>query len=225
MVLYWFLKIIFWLPAKFIFPTKFINKQKLPKGKCIIACNHVSGLDPFVLALYLNRPICFMAKADFYKHPVLRFFLNTFKCVAAKRDGKDFKAIREAVTLLEKGYAFGLFPEGTRNYKDPDHIQDFKNGVALFSLQSKTPVIPVIIKRKTRPFRKNYVIMGEPIGFDEFYGERITKENIDFASDKLWNEMDKLQDGFNKMLAEEYPKKFKYEARRIEGQVDDENNG
>lgn len=221
MGLYWFLKVIFWLPAKIIFPTKFFNKKKIPKGKCIIACNHVSGWDPFILAAYLNRPISFMAKADFYKNPVLRFFLKTFCCVAAKRDGKDFQAIRDAINLLKKGYPFGLFPEGTRNYKDPDHIQPFKNGVALFALQSKTPVTPVIIKRKSKLFRQNYVIMGEPIDLSEFYSSRITKESIDGASDKIWKEMDKLQDEFNKTLAEKYPKKFQYKKRVIEGQCID----
>ena len=134
----------------------------------------------------------------------------------AKRDGKDFQAIREAIALLEKGYAFGLFPEGTRNYLDPDHIQPFKNGVALFALKSKTPVTPVIVKRKTRPFRMNYVMMGDAIDLSEFYGDRITKEQIDGATEKLWREMDRMQDGFNKLLAEKYPKKFVHTPRGIE---------
>lgn len=226
MWLYWFAKIIFWLPAKIIFPTKFFNKKRIPKGKCIIACNHVSGWDPIILAAYLNRPVCFMAKADFYKNPILKVLLTTLHCVPAKRDGKDFQAIRDAIILLEKGYAFGLFPEGTRNYKDPDHIQEFKNGVALFALKSQTPVMPVIIKRKTRPFRRNFVTMGEPVSFEEYYGGRIGKESIDGASEKLWKEMDKLQDGFNKTLSEKYPKKFIYTQRAIEEKAEnDENNG
>lgn len=224
MWLYWFAKIFFWLPAKIIFPTKFFNKKKLPKGKCIVACNHVSGWDPVVLVANINRPVSFMAKADFYNNWFLRFLLNTIHCVPAKRDGKDFQAIREAITLLEKGYAFGLFPEGTRNYLDPDHIQPFKNGVALFALKSKTPVMPVIVKRKTRPFRMNYVMMGDAIDLSEFYGDRITKEQIDGATEKLWREMDKMQDGFNKLLAEKYPKKFVYTPRGIEKSNGSEEN-
>lgn len=222
----WFAKIIFWLPAKLLFPTKFFNKQKIPKGKCIVACNHVSGWDPIVLVANLNRPVSFMAKADFYKNPFLALLLKTIRCVPAKRDGKDFQAIRDAIALLEEGYAFGLFPEGTRNYDDPDHIRRFKNGAALFALKSQTPVIPVIFKRRMKPFRMNYIMMGDPIDFSEFYDERITKEKIDGATEKLWREMDKMQDNFNKLLAEKYPKRFAYVPRLVEEKSSDgQNNG
>lgn len=213
MWLYWFAKIAWWLPNLILFPTKFFNKQKLPKGKCIVISNHLSGWDPIVMIANMSRPVSFMAKKELYDNWFLNFIFPILKLVKAKRDGKDFQAIREALSLLEQGYAFGLFPEGTRNYKDPAHIQSFKNGAALFALKSKAPVYPLIINRKMRPFKKNYIYMGNPIDLSEYYDKGVNAEMLDKVTEKLWSSMDVMQDNFNKMLSEKYPKKFTYVSR------------
>ena len=215
MWLYWIVIVLWFIPSSILFPTKVFNKKKIPKGKCIIACNHVSGWDPVVLAVKTFHPIAYMIKASLYKSKFLKGVFNIFGCIKTERDGSDFRAIKSAIDTLNKGRTFGLFPEGTRNLEDPDHIIEFKNGASLFALKTKTQIIPVIIKRRFKVFQKNYMIMGDPIDFSEFYGEGVSSDVVAKATQKLWTEMDKLQDEFNQLLAKKYPKKFKYVPREV----------
>ncbi|MEG1519416.1 MAG: lysophospholipid acyltransferase family protein [Clostridia bacterium] len=208
MWLFYVLRPFWWLISLVVFPVKIFNKKKLPKTRCIVAMNHLSGWDPVIVVTHTDKLVHFMTKSTLYKSKFLKWVFNLFQFVPVNRDGTDYSAIKQVISILEKDKPFGIFPEGTRNYKDPDHIQEFKNGLALFAIKTQSPIYPVLLKRKTKAFRKNYITFGEPIFLDEFYGQRVTSELTDEATQVIWEKMNVVQGEFNAMLAEKYPKKF-----------------
>ncbi len=75
----------------------------------ILAANHESLIDPWILGLATPRPIRYMAKAELWRNPVARFVLNQFGTFPVERDGGDRIAISRAAQLLAGGEALNGF--------------------------------------------------------------------------------------------------------------------
>ena len=80
-----------------------------------------------------------------------------------------------------------VFPQGTRSSKED--IEGLKQGVAMFCLKTKAPLIPMVYLKKNKLFRRNTLVIGKPIEFDLSY----SKENCEIVINKLEEEMIKLQ--------------------------------
>ncbi len=113
------------------------------KGGCIIASNHRSNLDPFVLNVISPRPILFMAKEELFKIPVFSWFIKKAGAFPVKRNGRDIKAMKRALSLLKEGYCIGIFPEGRR--AKPGEFRKPQSGVGLLVSKTDAPVVPVKI--------------------------------------------------------------------------------
>src|SRR5205807_2890842 len=82
------------------------------KGAFLLASNHISHFDPFILSSVLRRKIDWMAMAEFFPLPIIGSFLRAVDAFPAERDRADRKTIRTAIEKLKSGHAVGVFPEG-----------------------------------------------------------------------------------------------------------------
>lgn len=165
-----------WALARFLLYLLFgfsaKGQEHVPKtGPVILAANHLSILDPIAVGAGVWRPVSFFARADLFRLPVLSWLLPRIHAIPVERGESDLAAIKRALRTLERGFAFGIFPEGTRSRTG--RLQPFKTGVAAIALRTGTPVVPVAVMgtekalpvgsrmiRLRRPIR---VIYGEPI--------------------------------------------------------------
>lgn len=156
------------------FPTKYVGRENLSKGSFILACNHLSNLDPFIVGTSVWRHFNFIAKDSLFKNKFLSFIFSEFGAIPIKRDTSDFHAIREVLRRMKKGDPLILFPEGTRGVSGRD--KKVQGGVGLIALKAQVPVIPVHIEGsdkslppKTKWFRRHPVIVtfGKPIIFNK----------------------------------------------------------
>src|SRR5438105_10907216 len=102
-----------------LFGLRVRGRENLPaEGGYVLACNHVSNLDPWPLGLPLwpRRCLRFMAKSELYWWP-LRYLLNGVGAFPVRRGQHDVEAIETAVRLVREGYVVAMFPEGTRRIK------------------------------------------------------------------------------------------------------------
>lgn len=116
-------------------------------GGFIVASNHYSEVDPFMLAHFLvdhGRPPFFLAKSSLFEVPLLGQALThleqvpVYRATSRARDALD--AAREA---LAEGKPIAIMPEGTLT-RDPDlWPMKAKPGVGRLALTSGAPVIPV----------------------------------------------------------------------------------
>ena len=117
----------------------------------ILAANHRSFLDPFVIGCCLRRPIYFVAKRELFDSRLLGWVLNCLGAFPVRRGESDEEAMATALTLLERGEAVVIFPEGTRNRSGP--LAEPQARVGRLALQSGAPVVPIAVKGTERARR------------------------------------------------------------------------
>jgi 1-acyl-sn-glycerol-3-phosphate acyltransferase len=146
-----------------IYGFRSIDSQNVPTtGAVIVACNHVSYLDPVVLGIGFLRPVTYLAKKQLFEIPVLGRIIYGLGAYPLDREAGGAAAVRAALRALKEGRCIGIFPEGGRNL---DGLHEEKGGAALLGALSGAPVVPAAIAgtRRARPFRRIRVIYGEPL--------------------------------------------------------------
>ncbi|MDD2430108.1 MAG: lysophospholipid acyltransferase family protein [Firmicutes bacterium] len=144
----------------------------MPEGGVILAGNHISNLDPPVLACASKRPVYFLAKKELFKNPVIGAILRAFKAYPLDRSKGDLAAIKRALTVLKEDKVLGIFPEGTR-VKGAAMGKPL-NGAAFLATQAKVPIVPVAVSGTELGFKglflgkiKMAVVFGKPITVEE----------------------------------------------------------
>lgn len=205
MLFYIVLAIIF-IPIKLLFPTIVKGRKNLPKGKAIYASNHQTNFDIMVLACGLYRRIYALGKAELFKNKFISWFLRGIGCVKINRGTADIEAVKNVYTILKKKQKpIVIFPTGTRN-SSPDEVQDIKNGVAMFSVKTQSPIVPMVLIKKPVPFRINKLVIGKPLDLSKYEGMPANKELYAQISQDLSSAMEQL--------IEQNTKKKKKEAKQ-----------
>jgi 1-acyl-sn-glycerol-3-phosphate acyltransferase len=145
-------------------------------GGAIIACNHVSYLDPPAVAISSPQEVHFLAKDYLFKVPLFGGLIRALNSHPVSGSAGDIAVMRLIVQLLSEGKKVILFPEGTRGEKD--ELTELKPGIALLIARSKTAVIPTYIdgtfaiwsrwRRFPKLCGKTRVVFGSPIRWEEF---------------------------------------------------------
>lgn len=149
------------------------GRENLPaSGGYVLACNHLSSLDPWPLALPLwpRRWLRFMAKSELYWWP-LRLVLDRAGAFKVRRGGGDLQAIETAVELAREGHVIAMFPEGTRRAKGlvKRHQPRPRSGAARIALEAGVPLVPAAVAGTDRlltlgPLRIAY---GAPVEIED----------------------------------------------------------
>lgn len=137
----------------------YIGTENIPqKGGFIAACNHQSYSDPPLLATAIKgRKFSFMAKSElFQKNKLFKWLITALGAFPVERGAGDTGAIDRAISDLEKGKVFVIFPEGTRS-KDGT-IGRAKSGVTLIASKANAAVVPFCIKYGEKKGRQHITI-------------------------------------------------------------------
>ncbi|MDX1631189.1 MAG: AMP-binding protein [Thermoanaerobaculia bacterium] len=112
----------------------------------VIASNHASYLDGFVLATALPPRAAYVVKGELLENPFTRIFLSRLGCVFVERfdPGKGEEESEKAVRALERGDHLVLFPEGT--LQRAPGLMPFRMGAFVVAARTGTPVVPVVIR-------------------------------------------------------------------------------
>ena len=134
-------------------------------GSLVVAGNHESILDPFIVSAAISRPIRYLAKSELWRVPLLPWWLASVEAIPVERGGSDVAAIASAIAALEAGEVVGLFPEGGVKREGP-----WLRGAARMALATGAPLLPVrlletrkALGRGSVGFPRLAALIGEPI--------------------------------------------------------------
>jgi 1-acyl-sn-glycerol-3-phosphate acyltransferase len=146
-------------------------------GPLVVACNHISYVDPVALGVALPRPVWYMAKIELFRIPVLGPMLPSLGAYPVERGKGDIAAIRGSLRVLKEGKAVGIFPEGTRNLHGDAPVH---TGVALLASLAGAPVLPAFVRGGDRAKRlgKLSVAFGEPMSLAGGHKGKATREEL-----------------------------------------------
>jgi 1-acyl-sn-glycerol-3-phosphate acyltransferase len=170
-VLYWTLRAILVPFFLVYFRLARVGSEHLPRtGPLLLASNHRSFLDPFVIGTLVRRPVYYMAKRELFEKRWQAWILNALGAFPVDRGAGDRDAMDTARAILLRGDCVVVFPEGTRVRPGP--LGSPRRGIGRLALETGAPVAPVAVigsdavRRgcRIRP-RKVRIRVGRPLLF------------------------------------------------------------
>lgn len=179
--------------ANIIYPIKIFGQENIPEENCVVCSNHLSIIDVTYIVKKFNEKTFFLAKKEVMKGKFIGKLLGSFGGIPIDRENVDIRTLMYLIKLLKGGNNLVVFPEGTRNKTGSCELLPFKGGSMLFAVKSKKAILPLIVYKKARIFRKNYLIIGKPFELTEFYDKQMTEEVITFLENFVRDKMVELQ--------------------------------
>jgi 1-acyl-sn-glycerol-3-phosphate acyltransferase len=170
-----------------------IGAQNVPEtGAAILAPNHFSYMDHFLIGIFIRRKVRFMAKSQLFT-PLARWVYLQGGVFPVRRGARDDEAFITAEAILEQSGVVAMYPEGGRS-RTGDLQQQAKPGIGRLVLDSGAPVVPIAIYGSSRirnwkrlRFPAVRVQYGEPLHFEREPGA--TRERQQEVADAIFAEI------------------------------------
>ena len=141
-MIYYTVRAICWLILQIFWKIEVVGIENVPKeGSLILASNHVSYLDPIVLATTMKRKICFITKKEAFNNIFGSILLRNLNAFPVDREKIDIRSLKKSLSILQEKKVLGIFPEGTRSKNG--ELQELKLGIIKIGMKTGAPILPV----------------------------------------------------------------------------------
>ncbi len=173
-------------------PMRVYGRDRIPAhGPLVVCFNHFSWLDPWALGSVVPRTVYYVAKQEVHDHPIIGPFIRIFGTTPVRRGESDREAIRMMREVVRRGDALGMFPEGTRQEREPGPL---RGGAAMIAVQEQVPVICGAIHGtqdwKLGNWHPVSIAFGEPLDLNRHprnsQGYRAASAEIQHELRRLW---------------------------------------
>lgn len=190
--------------VRLMFGLRVRGIEKLPKsGSYLLVSNHVTNVDALAVAyliyVKLRRAPHFLAKEGLFRIPVIgKILLSAGQIPVYRSSGnRNDEPLRVAHEYLKRGHTIGIFPEGTLTREPNMWPMRGRSGAVRLALDTNVPVYPIahwgshhILPRYGSKFRPGFwkkvdVLIGDQINLDEFYGKKLSPEELAQASERV----------------------------------------
>ncbi len=189
------------LVSNFLWSPTIKGLENLPdKGPFIVAPNHRSNIDTFLIVLTSKKRFRFMGKDSLWKFSLWGKVLSSLGGFPVKRGTVDREALQKSLKLLAEDEIVVVFPEGER--RKGDKIDDIFDGSAFVALKINCPIVPVGIAGSELamppgsklPRRKPVaLVIGKPILPQEAIGNT-TRQKTKNLTSQLQSRLQELLD-------------------------------
>ncbi|NYB73547.1 1-acyl-sn-glycerol-3-phosphate acyltransferase [Sedimentibacter hydroxybenzoicus DSM 7310] len=177
-----------------IFDLKVHNAERINDTKDgLIACgNHISMIDPVILAVSSKRQIHFMGKKELFENKFFGFVFKGLGAFPVDRQGISLSAIKSSLQVLNQKKVLGIFPEGTRvrQYNE----DNAKPGIALIANKAKVNILPFYIKGTYKFRGKIEIFFGDETNYFEIFDGKASTEKYTEIGKEILRDIYKLED-------------------------------
>jgi 1-acyl-sn-glycerol-3-phosphate acyltransferase len=134
--------------SKLIWQIKFYGTENIPQNLqsgLLVAPNHQTYLDPFWVAVPINRRMRFMAWDKAYERKIIGSLMKFFGAFPVNPERGSKESYKKSVEILREGGTLVIFPEGSREFSDGKMLP-LKSGVARIAIEANVPILPVTIR-------------------------------------------------------------------------------
>ncbi len=165
--------------------------HKILRGGAIIASNHTSFADPFLVGTtFWYRRVFFLVAEVVMQGRLRSLLLKGIGSIKVERSITDIEAIKKSVNTLKQGHVLTIFPQGGI-VKDND-MENIKSGAVLIALQAGVPIIPIYLCERKHWYNRQKVIIGETIYPNKYCTKKMpSTSDIKNITDILMNEMNR----------------------------------
>jgi 1-acyl-sn-glycerol-3-phosphate acyltransferase len=176
-----------------------ISTEKVPgSGGVILAPNHFSFMDHFLMGCYIRRKVRFMAKSQLFKGP-MQFIYTHGGVFPVRRGARDEEMFVTAETILARGGAITMYCEGGRS-RTGKVATEAKRGIGRLALETGAPIVPIAIYGSSRvrnwkrlQFPKVTVQYGDPMRWERV--ENPSREQQQAVADEVLLQIRALYEG------------------------------
>ncbi len=164
-------KCLYMIRLKLVYRIEVNGLENIPKDNNYIICpNHLSTLDPPMIAAIMPRNVAFMAKKELFDIPLLRWWLDWLGAFAVNRENLSPSTVKTVEEIKSSKWVLGIFPQGTRGV--PGEIKGVTKGFAGLARLTKCNILPVGIigshEAKRLPFSGKIIVnIGEIIPYNK----------------------------------------------------------
>lgn len=164
---YRFVRFLAYVVGRVVWGVRVEGRENVPRsGPLLVTSNHVSYLDPPVVAGVIPREIGFVAKRELFTVPVLGSLIRTLNAMPLDRSRLSVEELDRYGAFLKDGKALLYFPEGTRSRTG--RLGKAKIGVGVLLARHPVTVVPVYVTGTDTLFRSMLrrgrlrVVFGRP---------------------------------------------------------------
>lgn len=174
-------------------------KNKITGG-ALIAANHTSFVDPFVVGItFWYRRMYFLVAEIIMNKKFRAMLLKGVGAIKIDRENTDIEAITKSIDVLKRGYLLAVFPQG-EIHRDDD-IDSIKSGTVLLAIRSGTPIIPIHILPRKHWYDSRTVIIGKTINPKDFCQKKFpSTKDIKNITTALTNELNRCKSANNNII-------------------------
>lgn len=163
----------------------------LLRGGAVVAANHRSFQDPFVVGVtFWYRRMFFLVAEIVMVGWLRRLLLKGVGAVEIDRNGADIEAVRKSVDILKRGHLLTVFPQGGISHTED--VAAIKSGAVLMALQAGVPIIPMHIFPAAHWYSRRRVVIGKTIDPKDYVTRKFpTTGDIEKITGVLMAEMNR----------------------------------
>lgn len=175
--------IVLWPVIRIGFLLSVQGRERIPEGNAVFCCNHSSNWDPLLIMIAAGYrcQLYALAKAEIARWPVVGRILKWAGMIFVERGKADIGAIKAAMKYLKNAQKILIFPEGTR--VSLEEQESAKGGVAMLSVRTASPIVPVYLDSGKRLFHPTHIVFGTPYQ-PQVAGRRGTAEEYQAIADE-----------------------------------------
>ena len=201
--------------------TRALGVENVPgRGAVILAPNHFSFMDHFLMGCYIRRKVRFMAKSQLFHGP-MEFVYTHGGVFPVRRGARDEEMFVTARAILAREGAITMYCEGGRS-RTGKVAEQAKRGIGRLALETGAPVVPIAIYGSQRvrnwkrlQFPKVTVQYGAPIRWEAI--ENPTREQQQAVADQVLVEIRALYGGLEQHGRKGIMKRLRAQRRAERG--------